>query len=351
MKFGLQLTAIHDASTPPAQQIAEHRELVCTGAQLGFELMSCGQHFLGTELRYYQPIPYLANLATSVPEMRIATGIILLSMLNPVQVAEEVATLDALTSGRVTFGVAVGYSPREFAAFGVRREDRGRRFDEALGLIKKLWSGDEVTHEGEFFQLDGPVRPALLPVQRPRPRIWIGGQSPPAVKRAARNADAWYAPPFPTHESLRDLATIFREEREQAGLPPATELPVRREVIISSSKKTARNNAADRSRARYKTYLKWGLGDGGDLSSSGGGFAAADDAEAEGRFLLGTAGEVAEQLAQLRDQVGMTHLIFKPQWPGLPHVDAMKQLELLGTKVAPLLQDETTTLNRLEVRP
>src|ERR1700740_1906839 len=106
MRAGILLTAVHDASTPPAQQVAEHRELVQTAEQLGFELIICGQHFLGTELRYYQPVPYLAHMATAAPSMRVVTGIILLSMLNPVQVAEDVATLDVVTGGRATFGAA-----------------------------------------------------------------------------------------------------------------------------------------------------------------------------------------------------------------------------------------------------
>jgi len=336
VKYGLLLTAIHDASIPPAQQVAEHRELVATAAELGFNTVFCGQHFLGSELRYYQPIPYLTHMASVAPTMRVATGIVLLSMLNPVQVAEEIATLDILTGGRAVFGTAVGYSEREFRAFGIERTQRGARFEEALDVIKKLWSGDEVEHAGAFFELDG-VRPSVLPVQRPRPQIWIGGQSAAAVRRAARLGDAWYVPPFPTHEALRELASLFREERERAGQPPAHEFPIRRELLIADSKPEARRGAAMRSQARYQTYLQWGLAQGGDLDDSGGGFAAADDAEAEGRFLLGSAEEVAEKLALLRDEVGMTEFVFKPQWPGLPHAEALRQLELFGERVMPLL--------------
>jgi alkanesulfonate monooxygenase SsuD/methylene tetrahydromethanopterin reductase-like flavin-dependent oxidoreductase (luciferase family) len=340
MRAGLLLTAVHDASTPPSQQVAEHRELVQTAEQLGFDLIVCGQHFLGTELRYYQPIPYLTHMAAAAPSMRVATGIILLSMLNPVQVAEDVATLDVVTGGRATFGAAVGYSPREFQAFGVERGDRVARFEEALALIKKLWSGEEVEHAGVHFRLEGAVRPSVLPAQRPRPPIWLGGQAAGSVRRAARLGDAWYAPPFPTHDALRQLQELFAEERDRAGLPPAAEFPVRRELLIADSKLEARRGAAMRSRARYQTYLQWGLAQGGDLDDSGGGFAQADDAEAEGRFLLGSPAEVAEGLARLRDEVGMTHFVFKPQWPGLPHAEAMRQLERFGAEVLPLLSED-----------
>jgi alkanesulfonate monooxygenase SsuD/methylene tetrahydromethanopterin reductase-like flavin-dependent oxidoreductase (luciferase family) len=157
------------------------------------------------------------------------------------------------------------------------------------------------------------------------------------VRRAARFGDAWYVPPFPTHDALRELVQLFAEEREAAGLPPATEMPVRRELLVADSKEEARRGAAYRSKARYQTYLQWGLAQGGDLDDAGGGFAAADDAEAEGRFLLGPAEDVAESLARLRDEIGMTHFVFKPQWPGLPHSEAMEQLELFGTRVLPLL--------------
>jgi len=337
MRYGLLLTAVHDATTPPAEQLREHVELVRAAEELGFDVVVCGQHFLGTELRYYQPITYLAHMASVAPRMRVATGIILLSMLNPVQVAEDIATLDVVTGGRAIFGAAVGYSEREFTAFGVERRDRVGRFVEALELIKALWSGEPVEHNGAFFELGAPVQPSVLPAQRPRPPIWIGGQAAPAVKRAARLADAWYAPPFPTHEALRQLHKLFVDERELAGLPPATEFPVRRELLVAGSKAEARRGAAMRSRARYRTYLEWGLAKGGDLDDSGGGFAEADDAEAEGRFLLGSAQDVAEALARLRDETGMTHFIYKPQWPGLPHVEAMRQLEALGMQVMPLL--------------
>lgn len=334
VKFGLLLTAVHDAGVPPAQQIAEHRELVQLADQLGFDVMVCGQHFLGTELRYYQPVPYLTHMAQFGPSMRVATGILLLAMLSPVQVAEELATLDVVTGGRATLGVAVGYADKEFVALGVDKADRGPRFDEAIELIKALWTGDPVEHAGRFFRFDGTAQASVLPEQKPRPPIWVGGNSKAAVRRAARTGDAWYVPPFPTHAALKELLEVFAEERVRHGLPPAPELPVRREVIVSDSKEEARKGAAMRSKARYRTYLQWGLG--ADLADTGGSFGEANEEETDGRFFLGPPEEIAASLARLRDETGMTHFVFKPQWPGLPHAEAMAQLEQFGTEVVPL---------------
>jgi alkanesulfonate monooxygenase SsuD/methylene tetrahydromethanopterin reductase-like flavin-dependent oxidoreductase (luciferase family) len=84
LSFGVLVTPIYGRETPPAQQVAEHRELVTNADQLGFDLMIAGQHFLGDNMRYYQPIPYLTYLSTIAPAMRVATGIMLLSLANPV---------------------------------------------------------------------------------------------------------------------------------------------------------------------------------------------------------------------------------------------------------------------------
>jgi alkanesulfonate monooxygenase SsuD/methylene tetrahydromethanopterin reductase-like flavin-dependent oxidoreductase (luciferase family) len=336
MRFGVLSTPVHSAASPAELQLSEHRELVSTAEQLGFDAIVAGQHFLGSELRYYQPIPYLLYLGQFAPTMRLVIGVLLLSIVNPVEAAEQVASLDALSGGRAVLGAGLGYSDHEFAAFGIDRRQRVARFEEGLELIKQLWSGEEVVHEGRFFRVDR-ARPSVRPVQSPRPPIWIAGQSEPAVRRAARMGDAWYAPPFPSHDGLRELHAVFVAERERVGLPPATELPIRRELLIASSREHALRDAADRSAKRYQTYLKWGLSS--DLDSSAGAFGPAEVSHVEQHFILGEPEACAEELIRLRDDIGMTDFMFKPQWPGLPHAEAMRQLELFGTEVIPRLAD------------
>jgi alkanesulfonate monooxygenase SsuD/methylene tetrahydromethanopterin reductase-like flavin-dependent oxidoreductase (luciferase family) len=324
MKFGLQATSVHGRETPPAQQLAEHRELIGAAEEMDFELLSCGQHFLGEQLRYYQPIPYLAHLCQFAPRMRVATGIILLSLVNPIEVAEQIAVLDVITDGRATLGVGLGYADREFRAFGVDRKTRVGRFEESLEVIKKLWSGEPFEHLGKHFEIE-QVDPVTLPVQSPRPPIWIGAQSEKAVRRAARIADGWYVPPFPTHSGLAALREVYLEEREAQGLPAAGDFPVRRELVVAADRDSARREADMRSRGRFETYLKMGLGS--DLDSHAGEFGGTDAQDLEERFVLGNAEECAEQLLDFERQVGMTHFVIKPQWPGLPHVEAMRQME------------------------
>lgn len=334
MKFGILLTSIYDASTDPRQQRREHEELVRTAEELGFDLMVAGQHFLGSELRYYQPIPWLTHLAHQAQTMRVATGIILLSMVNPVDIAEQMSTLDVVTDGRAVFGVGLGYSPHEFDAFGVAKGTKVGRFEEALSLVRALWSGKPVDHRGEFFAVSG-AQPSVRPLQAGGPPVWIGGQAAAAVRRAARLGDAWYAPPFPDHQEFRQLRALFLRTREEAGLPTNGEFPARRELVIAPTRAGAIELAVERYLARYRTYQKWGLaGENTPVEQSGSDLRT----DIEERFILGPAASCAEQLATLANDTGMTHFVFKPHWPGVPHRDAMRQLEMFGTDVLPSLR-------------
>lgn len=332
MEFGILLTSVYDATTDARQQRREHEELVAAAEQLGFSLMVAGQHFLGAELRYFQPVPWLTHMSAHAPSMAVATGIVLLSMVNPVDMAEQMATLDVLTDGRAVFGVGLGYSPHEFAAFGVEPGTKVARFEESLDLIRRLWSGDAVDVEGRFVTVRD-ARPAVRPLRPGGPPVWIGGQARGAVCRAARLGDAWYAPPFPTHAELRTLRQLYLDTRAEHDLPVIGDFPVRRELLLGPDRAAAMEAALQRYRARYETYRKWGLS--GENTPTAEGQVRTD---VEDRFLLGGPAEVADALARLGEESGMTHFVYKPHWPGLPHPEAMRQLEVFGTDVVPALR-------------
>jgi alkanesulfonate monooxygenase SsuD/methylene tetrahydromethanopterin reductase-like flavin-dependent oxidoreductase (luciferase family) len=330
LRFGILPTPIYGAETPYRQHLDEARELVQTCEQLGFSLMSCGQHYVGTELRYYQPVPYLAWLGQQAPTMQVLTGIMLLSMNHPVDLAEQIATLDVVTDGRAVFGAALGYSDREFRALGVDPKTKIKRFEQGLALIRELWSGKPVTSSSPWWQVDD-VLPAVLPAQPGGPPVWIGGQSEPAIRRAARLGDAWYAPPFPSHQGLADLRTIYLRVREEHGLSTDGEFPVRRELIVADTRAEAERLARERSALRYQTYKSWGLS--GQHTPT-----EAPEIDVEQQFILGSPAECVDQLGRLQQDLGMTLFLFKAHWQGLPHRDAMQQVERFGTEVIPQLR-------------
>lgn len=332
LRFGIQLTAVHGPTVPARQQLEEHEQLVGLVASAGFDVVAVGQHYLTPELRYYQPIPYLAHLAAVAPSMRVATGIILLPLQNPIDIAEQMATLDVISNGRAILGVGIGYADHEFAAFGVDRRTRTSRFTESLEVIRALWSGQAGKHAGRHFHID-PLATGTLPIQRPGPPIWGAGQSEAALRRVAVTCDSWYVPPFVTNSELAHLYRVYVDALAAAGKPAPSELPVRRELMIADSDEEALAGAATRMESRFDTYLRWGLGR--DLT--GGSFGGAEEANIRNRFILGTPRACVEQILQLREAVPMSHLILKPQWPGLSHDESRRQIERFCAEVAPEL--------------
>jgi alkanesulfonate monooxygenase SsuD/methylene tetrahydromethanopterin reductase-like flavin-dependent oxidoreductase (luciferase family) len=326
VKFGVVLTPTHDAHSPPAVQLSEHQQVIDLARELEFDVVVAGQHFASPTLRFLQPIPYLAALAEAAGSMRLATGVLLLPLLHPLTVAEEIATLDALTGGRAILGLGIGYAQAEFESFGIDRQRRTDIFEESIGIVRALLSGAEVTHHGEFLELDG-VASSTRPVGDVP--IWIGAQAHRSVRRAARLADTWYAPPFPTNRELVDLYQTFAAARLESGLPSPSELPVRREVFVAGTRSEARRMAEAATRGRYDTYARWGV----DLGSEG-----TDGGWWNSRLVAGDAPTVVERLTELRRHVPMTHLLFRSGWIGQGHRTSLRQLERLGTQVVPGLR-------------
>jgi alkanesulfonate monooxygenase SsuD/methylene tetrahydromethanopterin reductase-like flavin-dependent oxidoreductase (luciferase family) len=155
------------------------------------------------------------------------------------------------------------------------------------------------------------------------------------VKRAAVQGDAWYAPPFPTHDQLHEMHRLFTQTRVEAGLAAPAEFPVRRELLIADSREQAVEAALVRYRARYETYRKWGLnGQNTPVAKSGSELRS----DIDQHFILGSPQQCAAELHKLGDEIGMTHFVYKPHWPGLAHAEAMRQLDRFGSEVVPLLR-------------
>ena len=134
IKIGIFLNTNYGADENVAVRFREAAEQVRMARDYGFASVCVGQHFL-TEYQKLQPVPVLARLAADSGDMRLLPGIVLLPLFNPVYVAEEIATLDVVSGGRVIFGLGVGYRDVEFEAFGVKKTERGARFEESLTVI------------------------------------------------------------------------------------------------------------------------------------------------------------------------------------------------------------------------
>jgi probable F420-dependent oxidoreductase len=149
------------------------------------------------------PFVALSFAAAHTNTLRLIPNIVVLSYRNPFVVAKSVATLDILSGGRFTLAVGVGYLKREFAALGVDYVERADLFDEALHVIRTIWTADDVTVDGRHFIARG-ITAHPRPPSRPHPPIWIGGNTGSARRRVARYGDGWC--PFPAPPDLARIA-------------------------------------------------------------------------------------------------------------------------------------------------
>jgi alkanesulfonate monooxygenase SsuD/methylene tetrahydromethanopterin reductase-like flavin-dependent oxidoreductase (luciferase family) len=331
VEVGLLLSDVPKSVTP-AQQFKDVLRIVEAAQENGFTYIAIGQHFLYGDLRWLQPVPLLARLAAEVePHVRLVTQIMIAPLYHPVMLAEEIATLDVVTEGRLIFGAGLGYRPEEFEYLDVPFKQRAGRFDESLELMKKLWTQETVNHHGKYWTLED-VHPHLRPVQDPHPPIWIGAHAIPGVQRAAKYGDAYACPPeTPKHEVAERFA-IIREGFAERGKPFGPQ-PLRRNCLIADTREEALVEYARVAQGRYLTYADKGLDvvAKADLENE---FAQA----VSGHAVIGTPDDVVAQLVDLVTTLPVDPLLIRPQWPTMDADEAIAAIRRFGTDVVPTIR-------------
>ena len=331
MKFGLSVPVQHPPGEAGAERIRELIEQVKLARDLGFDSISVSQHYLAAPFQYFQPIPLLARIAAESGEMTLITNILLLPLYNPVDLAEQLATLDIICDGRLVCGVGVGYRDIEYTVFGVARDARVSRFEEALTLLTRLWTDDEVSCDGQHFRLDR-ARMTLKPVQRPRPPIWIAASSTAGIKRAARLGDAWTIAGHARLATLKQQVQFYRDTLQALGKPFPKDFPLSKELYIAPDRHTVLREAQPYLEAKYRAYSRWGQDRELPATET---FAVPFETLVEDRFIIGNPDDCIKQICAHQEQLGITHMKFRVHWPGMPHGLVMRTIRLLGEKVLP----------------
>ena len=167
---------------------------------------------------FLDPSVALAHIAAHTTTLRLGTGIIILPQRNPVELAKELASVDVVSGGRLVFGLGAGYLEPEFRALGANFEERGAVTDEAIDVLRALWTQEKPSFSGRYWSFSG-IDAHPRPVQRPHPPIVVGGMSRPAARRAVARGDGWYG--FFTNPELTARSLAWIREAEADGLRPA----------------------------------------------------------------------------------------------------------------------------------
>jgi probable F420-dependent oxidoreductase len=210
--FGLGLSRPRDAGFGPSDDADRFALMVDELDRLGFDSMWLPERITSERI---DPIVGLSIAAGRSARLKLGTSVQVLSGRNPVLLAKEWATLDRLSAGRTlpAFGLGV-VDAREQQVFGIDRGDRAGWFDEALPLMRRLWTEDGVSHHGTYFHLDD-VTIGPKPVQQP-PDVWLGGRAPSELRRVARLGDGWL-PSFTTPQLCEDGRVLIEAEADRCG--------------------------------------------------------------------------------------------------------------------------------------
>jgi alkanesulfonate monooxygenase SsuD/methylene tetrahydromethanopterin reductase-like flavin-dependent oxidoreductase (luciferase family) len=333
MKAAIYLTTQYPPGSDMVSALQEQLLLVREARDRGWDAVASGQHYLSEGMVQLQLVPFLARVAAEAGSMTGIAAVMLLPLHNPVEVAEQVASLDVLWKGNLVFGVGLGYRREEFAAFGVPWEARIRRFEETLALVKRLWTGEAVTAESVGCRLEN-ISMTARPVQRPHPPIWVAATADAGVRRAARLGDAWLIGPHATLPTIRRQLALYQAERLRAGFAVPLHLPVLREIFCARDRETALATAGPALAAKYGAYTRWRQDDALPGEDA---FDRPLDELCRDRFILGSPEECHEDLSRYL-ALGVDHLLLRMHWPGLPLSASLQSLRLLSDEVLPALR-------------
>jgi natural product biosynthesis luciferase-like monooxygenase protein len=344
MRFSIQLLASRRAHQADTEVYANTLDECRLAERLGFDTIWLAEHHFST----YGILPSLPVLAAAVARetrrIRIGTAVVIAPFAHPLRVAEEWAMVDILSDGRLEFGLGRGYQPTEFRGLAVSMERTRERFDESYELIRRAWTEERCTFEGEFYQVhDLLVLPK--PVQKPHPPLWTAAVSPETYVLAARRGlKILTSPAFTPLDVLSKSYAEYRQAwRESQGMDLGADICLNKIIYVAESSRQAREDMREPARwffqkqasliadatgvppAQYKFYRRVRE----NLLS------LADEKALEDAAIIGDPEEVADKIRQHHEALGVDFFMGAFSRGGLPHENARRSLELFADKVMP----------------
>jgi luciferase family oxidoreductase group 1 len=305
---------------------------------LGFANVWLAEHHFSTYGYLSRPAQLASFIAGKTSRIRVGTAVIVVPLHHPLVVAEEIATLDLVSGGRLDVGLGRGYQHYEFERFGLELESGRARWEESIDIILKAFEGRPFSYDGKLFKFpETTVFPQ--PLQKPRPPIWITAQSPDSVEAAVRRGfnvlTGGFGVPI---ERMAEFRRLF--DRVVAEVKPAEPLKVgvQRAVYVTDSVADARAAAEE---ARWNMRVTLSLRNHYERVENGRAIPVPAPKEPEvddllDRFLvIGTPDTVIRQITRIREQVGITHFNCSFWFGDLEHARVLRSMELFAREVMP----------------
>ena len=336
----LQVSYFACTQDPPrGENIARVMHEAVTEAQVaeqsGFDSVLFSEHHQQAD-GYVANAILMAGLAGMKTEkIKVGTCVTVLPLVHPVHVAEDCAIIDQMTGGRMILGVGVGYQKYDFDAFGVPVEERVKRLEEGIDIIKKCWTEERFSYQGKHYQLhDVSITPK--PAQKPHPPIWMGSWSDVGIRRTARMTQGWFTDPLQSLGVVRRFANLYRAECQKRGVTPF--IGLMRDVLVAESMEQAKQESGPlinnhRSYLRNKVYIADEHLEG-ITSEEQWTFERAH----KDRFIIGSPKDCRDQLQMWQKEVRPDCLIVRMRLSDGPaHERVVKAIRMFGEQVMPYL--------------
>jgi len=347
LTFGAYALPSYHAQTDPPQPtfMQQQLDLLAAADPLGFDSVWINEHHFDTWGGLMSaPTLVLAGLSQRTQHVRLGTSIAVLGLHHPLEVAEQMATLDLMSDGRLEFGIGRGSEPFDYEAYGVDYSEAQARTLEALDVILAAWTRKRFSHSGAFFEVpDVELWPQ--PQQRPHPPVWVSCSSTRSsfewtARRGYNLLTLGFPRPVP---AFAETVGIYRDEWEAGGRDPADyQIGTLYHTVVCEKSEQARELA----RSHFGRFLA-GLRDSAlrptRFSQAGRASAALANLDMtelidQGRLIAGNPQEVADTLLYLQGEVGFTHLNHMFQFGGLSFELAHESMALYAEEVMPKLR-------------
>jgi alkanesulfonate monooxygenase SsuD/methylene tetrahydromethanopterin reductase-like flavin-dependent oxidoreductase (luciferase family) len=342
MKLGYGLITCQRYPGDPRSDADLYREaieLAVEAERLGLDSVWVSEHHFVDDAYMPSLLPVAAAIAARTERVEIGTALVLAPLHDPLRLAEDAATVDLLSGGRLVLGLGLGWRVEEFEGFGVPLGERRRRLIGTIEVLRQAWS------DGLVRGVEGMAYPGVSVTPKPPrpggPPIWIGAFAERAVRRAGRIADGYMGGDSPPDEFARQVAWAREERDRRASPPPRPFVP----SIYQPTFVWQGDDAWERVRD-FHHYVTWKYDDMGDASGRTGPLPSppplSTDSEAALRagIVLGSPDDVVAGIERYREVVGDDlHFIARCYWPGMRFEDQRETLRLFAEQVAPRLRD------------
>ena len=340
MRFGILLSFQGPAAfgqTAESAYAAAVEQAVAAEA-LGFSSAWVTEHHFNDDGYLPAPLIACAAIAARTTRLRVGPAVLLLPLVNPVRLAEELAVLDVLSRGRLDVGVGMGYRDAEFLGTGIPTAQRKARFEEGLEILRRAWAGDPFDYDGRCYTLRG-VRVRPRPVQQPHPPLWFGAKSQAGLRRAAGYGAAFLLPMTPPLSAVSEQAADYRGALDAAGHDGAkATIALMREVWVADSPDAAWAEIGDAFRYTYtETYGPQHIpydDNGRRIDRPDDPFLMSARFRAD-RMIYGDPDTVVNDIRRFVAATGASELICRFALPGLPPEWVLASMRRFAAEVMP----------------